>query len=620
MSAGGSFRRRATACALALVAALALIAGCSAPPGGGAPQAAVVSAHPLATQAGVAVLEAGGSAADAAVAIAAVLSVVEPWFSSALGGGTWALYYDAATGRVTSLDAVGPVGSGASVEDFAERAGVAGMQQSNVPGAWDGWMLWLDRYGRLELDEVLAPAIAVARGGYTISVEMSLWLDRQRRLIDAERPDTAAIYAPDGRLLRAGETVRQEAMAATFEALADAYLGARALGRTEALQAARDHYYRGPIAEAIVAFSEDQPEHLRGYLTLDDFHGFEAAIVDPVHVDLGGGIRVYQNPPNSQGITMLIALQLLQGFDLTALDADDPDAIHLQVEALKLAFEQRHRFVGDPDPGCPAGGVDTSALLSETRAAELRARIALDRVLLWDEVADGLVDAAALDAAVGDAAVGTGAGGAGAVDVDSFVTGTTTFHVVDRDGNAAAVTTSLGAQFYVVGDTGIHINNRMRFISVDEGDPNRLTPGCRVRHTSNPYLVTRGGAPWLLGGNTGADSQVQGQLQQLMHVLAFGLSASEAVARPRFLTTAFPSTTRVVEGDRYSVENRLQLQGGFAPGVREALEARGHTLVPPGTPGTFGVAHMLQLGPNRSVLDVATDPSYTTSSGAVLGD
>ena len=605
--------RRGAARAFARVVTLALLllglgaCGADPPRDATAPaRAAVVSAHPLATQAGVAILQAGGSAADAAVAVAAVLSVVEPWFSSALGGGTWALYYDANTRRVTSLDGVGPVGGGASVADFAARAAQVGMHQSNVPGAWDGWMLWLDRYGRLELDEVLAPAIAVATEGSTVGFQMASWLERQQQYFD-DRPDTAAIYAPEGRLLRFGDTVRHEAMAATFEALAGAYLEARPLGRAAALQAARDHYYRGPIAEAIVAFSEAQPEHLRGYLTLDDFRGFEAAIVDPIHVDLPGGVRVYQNPPNSQGITMLIALQVLQGFDLEALTPDDPDAIHLQVEALKLAFEQRHRFVGDPASGCPADGVDTVALLSEERAALLRARVALDRVLLWDEDADGLVDAATL---------APGAAGDGG---DPFVTGTTTFHIVDRDGNAAAVTTSLGAQFYVVGDTGIHINNRMRFIGVEDGDPNRLEPGCKVRHTSNPYLVTKGGAPWLLGGNTGADTQVQAQLQQLLHVVAFGLGASEAVARPRFLTTAFPSTTRV--GDpSYGVGNTLQLQTGFAPGARAALEARGHTLVPAAAPGLYGVAHMLQLDADGVVVDVATDPSYATSSGAFVLD
>jgi len=565
----------------------------------GPARAAVVSAHPLATRAGIEILAAGGSAADAAVAIAATLSVVEPWFSSALGGGTWALYFDANTRRVTSLDGVGPVGSLASVADFAPRAGQVGVHQSNVPGAWDGWMLWLDRYGRLELGEVLAPAIAAARNGYQVSGQMRLWLNQQAPTFP-DRPDTAAIYAPEGELVTVGQTLRQTDMADTFEALVAAYDAARPQGRGAALQAARDYYYRGPIAEALVAFSNDQPAHLRGYLTLDDFAGYQAAIVDPVHVDVGAGLRVYQNPPNSQGITMLIALQVLRGDDLAALGPDDPLAIHLQVEALKLAFEQRHHFVGDP--ACVAGGVDTVELLSAERAAALRARLDPAGVLVWSRDHNALRPASGAASDVGPTA-------------DPFVTGTSTFHVVDRDGNAAAVTTSLGAQFYVAGSTGIHLNNRMRFIALADGDPNQLQPGCKVRHTSNPYLVTRDGVPYLLGGNTGADTQVQGQLQQLLHVVAFGLSASEAVARPRFLTTAFPATTYP-----YAFDNRLQLQSGFAQGVREALAALGHELVPASVAGRYGVAHMLQLDRDGRVVDVAIEPGYATSSGALLRD
>jgi len=600
-------RRRASRSAPGRLAVfVALLVACTpvAPPEAG--RAAVVSAHPLATRAGVGVLEAGGSAADAAIAVAAVLSVVEPWFSSALGGGTWALYFDADTRRVTSLDGVGPIGGAASVETFEPRAGQWGMHQANVPGAWDGWMLWLERYGRFELGEVLAPAIAAARDGFAVTPQMAAWLANQASFFDA-RPDTAAIYRPAGQLLRVGDTVRQLDMADTFESLVAAYDAVRPQGRSAAIQAARDHYYRGPIAEAIVAFSDAQPSERRGDLLLSDFAGFEAAIVDPVHVDMGGGVTVYQNPPNSQGITMLVALNVLAGFDHGGWTPDDPAAIHLQLEALKLAFEQRNAFVGDPD--CVAGGVDVQALLSHERAAELRARIEPGRVLLWDDEVGGLVATEPAAAAMRTAAT------AERTTAERMTaerpTGTTTFHVVDLDGNAAAVTTSLGAQFYVVGATGIHINNRMRFIGLAEGDPNRLRPGCKVRHTSNPYMVLKGGRPYLLGGNTGADSQVQGQLQQVMHVFASGLGAAEATARPRFLTTAFPSTTYP-----YAVGNTVQLQTGFEAGVAEALRDMGHSVTV--GQGVFGVAHMLELNAAGDVVGVGTDPRYTPSSGQVL--
>lgn len=576
---------------------LAACGGGDSDSGSGAPDAApgvqaVVSAHSLATDAGIAILEAGGSAADAAVAVAATLSVVEPWFSSVLGGGTWALYHDAATGRVTSLDGVGPVGSKATVGDYSNRYFEAGLHQAIVPGAWDGWMLWLERYGRLSLGEVLAPAIAVARQGYPVSAAMAQWLRRESRLI-ASRPDTARIYVPNGVLLQSGETVYQHDLAATLESLAAVFDEALVDGRAAAIQAARDYYYRGPLADAIVLFSDS----FGGYLTIEDFHSFEAEIVEPVAIDYRDGIRVFQNPPNSQGITMLIALNILKGFDFSQLTPDDADAIHLQVEALKLAFADRHYHVGDPE----RVQVPVAALLSEAHAQRQRERIDMSNVLTWP-IADVLVqDTTAQQVSTSPLPNLP----------DDIVTGTTTFHVLDRDGNAAAVTTSLGAQFYAIGNTGIHINNRMRFVALADGDPNQLSPGFKVRHTSNPYMALRDGKPFLLGGNTGADTQVQGQLQQFISYVEFGLTADEATRRPRFLTTAFPATTAP-----YSVGNTLQMERGFPVALLDHLRSRGHSVQV--GPGIFGVAHMLVIDADRKNAEIGSEPRYPTSSGRAI--
>jgi gamma-glutamyltranspeptidase / glutathione hydrolase len=542
---------------------------------------AVVTAHDLATQAGLEMLERGGSAADAAVAIAAALGVVEPWFSSPLGGGTWALYYDAEADEVTSLDGVGPTGSNASPEDFAARAGQAGMHQANVPGAWDGWMLWLEEYGRLDLGEVLAPAIRIGREGYTIGAEMAQWLNIQAELMQG-RPSTLAIYAPDGMMLGQGDTVFQHGMADTFEALAEAYDGAWDDGRSAALQAARDYFYRGPLAEAIVSYSDQ----FGGYLTLEDFAGFEAEIVEPISIEWDDEITVYQNPPNSQGITMLIALNILKGFDFSDLGPDSAEAVHLKAEALKLAFADRTHHVGDP----ARVDVPVEELLSDAHAERQRARISDDGALTWPipPVLASQVQAGA-EMAAGD---------------------TTTFHVVDRDGNAAAVTTSLGAQFFVIGETGIHINNRMRFHQVDEGNPNIVAPGYKVRHTSNPYMAFRNGRPYILGGNTGADTQSQVQVQQFLHVVAFGLSAQEAIARPRFTTTAFPGTVYP-----WSANNDLQLEGGLAA-LGGELQARGHSLG--GPPAITGNGGMIVLDAEGTSVEVGVEHRNETSSGEVI--
>ena len=514
--------------------------------------AAVVSSHTLATDAGVAMLEAGGTAADAAVAVAAVLSVVEPWFSSILGGGTWALYYDAVNDVVTSLDGVGPTGSLATPSNYAQRAGNPGMHQANVPGAFDGWMLWLLEYGKLDLATVLAPAIEIARAGFPVSREMQIWLDRQADVTLA-RPESARIYAPEGTLLRAGDIVYQRDMANTLEAIVLAAESAN--GREAGIQAARDYFYRGPIAEAIVAFSDAQ----NGYLTRDDFTGYRAEIVSPLALPYSDNLTVYQNPPNSHGITMLLALNILKGYDLSSYAYDSPEAIHLTAEAIKLAFADRYYHVGDP----ARVEVPIAALLSDAHRDRQRERIDMERARTWP-IADVLEP------------------------LDPDIVHTTTFHVVDAEGNGAAVTTSLGAQFFVVGDTGIHINHRMRFLSLRDDDPNQVAPGFKVRHTSNPYMAFRDGQLYILGGNTGADTQPQGQVIQFLRVVEHGLRAQDAISEPRFVSTAFPSTVY-----SYQVRNTLQLEAGFPAETVSALRSKGHTVTE--GEGTFGSAHMVVI-------------------------
>lgn len=536
---------------------------------------AVVSADVDATQAGIDVLAQGGTAADAAVAVAAVLSVVEPWFSSALGGGTWGIYFDAANRDLTSLDGVGITGSKATLDDYRERIDDPGIHQAIVPGAWDAWMLWLDRYGRLDLGPILAPAIRLAREGRAASDEMAFWLGLREKEIE-ELPDTAAIYAPDGEVAKRGDVITQTAMADTFEALAAAWDEGLATSREAAAQAARDYFYRGPIAEAIVAFSDEHD----GYFTMEDFAGFAAQIVTPITIDYGDGISAYECPPNSQGITMLMALNILKGVDLAAMDPAGADAIHLQVEAIKLAFADRYRYIGDP----ARVDIPVEELLSDEHAAEMRELIAMDNVLEWR---------------------------AEVSHAGSAPHHTTTFHIVDQWGNAAAVTTSLGAQFLVVGDTGIHINERMGFLSLEPGNVNELTPGFKVRHTSCPYVAFRDGQLFMLGGNTGVDTQPQGQVQQFLGVVEWGKTAQEAVTQPRFVTTAFPSTT-----EPYEAENTLQMEAGFRGSVVADLKARGHD-VDLGD-GRFGSANMIVLRDGGASAEVGAEPRSSMASGKVI--
>lgn len=533
---------------------------------------AVVSSNELATSAGVEMLEAGGTAADAAVAVAAVLSVVEPFYSSVLGGGTWALYYDAGSNDVTSLNGVGPVGSAATLADYRTRADDFGMHQAILPGAWDGWMLWLDSYGELGLGEILAPAIAVAREGYPVSSEMTYWLTREEANI-RQSPVMTDLYTRDGDLLETGDTVFQPDMADTFEDLVAAYDGAA--DRSAGIQAARDHFYRGPVAESIVAFSERDG----GYLTLEDFSSYSAQMVEPISIDYGEGIRVYQNPPNSQGIAMLEALNILEEDDFSGRSADDPDVVHLQVEAIKLAFADRYAHVGDP----VRTDVPVEELLSDDYARAQRARIDMDSAARWP-IDSGL---------------------------DRKASDTTTFHLTDRSGNAAAVTTSLGGQFLVVGDTGIHINERMSFLSLDEGNVNAVAPGATVRHTSAPFMALQDGRPYLLGGNTGIDTQPQGQLQQFMSVVEFGMTPQQAVAHPRFVSTAFPASNYP-----HDAGNTLQVESSFSDVAVRELRSRDHTVVVGA--GIFGTANMLAVNEDGTEARLGVEPRNETAGGTVI--
>lgn len=539
---------------------------------------AVVSSNMLATDAGGRILAAGGSAADAALTVGAVLTVVEPFYSSVLGGGTWALHYDAEAQEVTSLNGAGPVGSNATLEDYTGRAGEYGIHQAIVPGAWDSWMLSLSDHGELGLGEILAPAIELARTGYPVSSEMTYWLGQQESEIRAS-PKLSELYLRGGALVSEGQTITQPDLADTLAALVSAYDdGVAAVdgadSRQTGIQAARDYFYRGPLAEAIVDYSDE----FDGYFTLVDFAEYQAEVVDPIRIEWGNGISVLQNPPNSQGIAMLQALNILKTEDWSGRSPSDPDVIHRQVEAIKLAYADRFEYIGDP----ARTDIPVEELLSDDYAAAQRARIDLGSAAQWP-IEAGL---------------------------DRQASDTTTFHITDARGNAMAVTTSLGGQFLVIGETGIHINERMRFMSTDPANVNVVAPGATVRHTSNPYMVLRDGRPYLLGGNTGIDTQPQGQLQQFMNVVAFGLTPQQAVAQSRVVSTAFPASTYP-----YTADNVLQVENDLPSATIEDLRGRGHT-IEVGL-GAFGTANMIELNENGTTARIGAEPRNDTAGGLV---
>ncbi|MFW6234961.1 MAG: gamma-glutamyltransferase [Spirochaetota bacterium] len=503
---------------------------------------AAVASHYAAVDAAMEVLEDGGTAADAAVTMAAVLSVVEPFLSHALGGGSWILYFDALEGRVHAIDGVGPVPMAADAEYFRQndRHGTSGIHRSIVPGAWAGYIELLESFGSMPLDELLSPAIDLAAGGFAVTSQMLNWLPSRAGTI-ADLPDSASVFLPEGTIPERGDLLTNPDLSRTFQDIADVYRASRSRGERTALRAALDYFYRGPIAEEIVRFSDEND----GLLAISDFENFtDYGLVDPISVEYRD-VQVFQNPPNSQGITQLQALRILEEYDFSSFEPLDADSIHIVSEAIKLAFADRNRYVADPN----FTSVPVERLLSDEHIQAQRSRISFDASLEHP-----------IDDVLGIA--------------PASPSNTSTFHLVDRYGNAAAITSSIGASFLIAGETGITFNERLTFMETDPENVNRIEPGKKVRHSAAPYMVLRDGRPYIIGGNTGADFQPQGQLQQFLHIYWFGLHPQEAVDLPRFQPQAFAATNYP-----FAARTRLALeQDRFPQDVWDSLEARGQNV------------------------------------------
>jgi gamma-glutamyltranspeptidase/glutathione hydrolase len=509
------------------------------------------------------ILEQGGNAVDAAVATAAAIGVVEPWFSNILGGGTWALFYNAKEGRVLNLEAVGPAPTGATPEFFSNLDLPAyGVHQANIPAAFDGWTLILAKYGTKSLKEVLAPAIALAEKGFPVGRDFVTQSTNSRDEI-AKYPSSARIYLKNGQPYRIGDLLIQEDLANTYKQLVQVEQDNLSRGRENAIRAARDYFYAGPIMKALVKFSQEN----KGLFTEADFAKVQARFVEPIRIAYRG-LDVYQNAPNSQGITMLMALNILEGYDLKRMDPKSAETIHLITEAVKLAFADRHWYVGDPD----FVKVPVDKLLSKDYAAAQRKRIDMQAAKDWP-IQGGL---------------------------ELFTKNTTTILVKDQAGNALSITTSIGSNWVVMGDTGIVINNRMPMFDVEAGLPNQVQPGKKVRHTSNPAMALKDGKPFLLWACSGVDTQPQVQVQGFINVVDFGMNPLDAVSAPRHIQHSFPVTRVRIASNILALE-----RGRFAPDVVESLKTKGHRI---GDRAIFGNMNMILLDPATGTILAGIDP------------
>lgn len=507
------------------------------------------ASQPLASAAALRILQDGGNAVDAAICAAAVLNVVEP-MATGIGGDMFALVYMQRDGKPVGLNGSGWAGSKASVDFFTSRklrqVPLLGMHSVTVPGAVAGWYTLHQRYGTLPMSRILAPAIEYADKGYPVSDIIAAEWQRSEAKLRGE-PSAVQDLLPDGRTPRHGDIVKFPRLARTLSQIAEG---------------GRDVFYKGEIAKKIVEFSGKND----GMLTLADFAEFDAQWIEPVFTNYRG-YDVYELGAQTQGITALEMLNILEGFDLKRLGHNSSEHLHLMIEAKKLAFADRDAYIADPDKV----RVPVERLISKEYARERRKRISKSH-------------------AMPNPGPGLRQGG-----------DTVYLTVVDKDRNAVSFINSLFEKFgsgLVAGDTGIVLHNRGALFELDRDHPNAVAPRKRPFHTLIPGLVLKDNKPFFSFGVMGGDNQPQGHAQVLINLIDFGMDVQQAGEAPRF---------------RHSGDEVL-LESAFTEDVRSSLARLGHHVA--STLDAWGGYQGILIDPRTGVLMGGSDPR---KDGLVIG-
>lgn len=470
----------------------------------------------LASQAGAQVLARGGNAIDAALAANAVMSVVEP-MSCGIGGDLFAIYWDAKTGKLTGINASGWAPKGLTIARLKAKGATVmpetGIDSVSVPGCVDGWEKLHKRFGRLKWSELFQPAIYYASHGFPVTeVIQDHWVVNRAKL--AANEYARSVFLPGGRPPALGEVFRNPDLAKALRAIASS--GASAV-------------YRGEIAAAILATSKS----FGGAMAADDLAEFSAEWVDPISTGYRGW-KVYELPPNVQGVAALEMLNIMERFPLGEFGFADPRSWHVKMEAQKLAYADLRRYIADPR----FAKIPLAGLLSKEYGAARASAIAMDR--------------APCPAAAGEPRMGTD---------------TIYLSVVDRDGNIASLIQSIYLQFgsgIAVDGYGFHLHNRAALFDLDPAHPNALAPRKRPFHTIIPGFMEKGDVH--IGfGIMGGLNQAQAHAQFVSNVVDHGMNPQAALEAPRFTRATF-------DGCEFTVENRLP------EAVRAALKAKGHVL------------------------------------------
>jgi gamma-glutamyltranspeptidase/glutathione hydrolase len=516
-------------------------------------QGMAATSQPLATATAIRVLQQGGNAVDAAIAANAVLGVVEP-MSCGLGGDLFAIVWDSKTKKLVGLNASGRSPAAATIDLFKSKGLSAipthGPLSWSVPGCVDGWDQLLKRFGTKTWSEVLGPAIGYAESGFPVSeIIAGNWHAAERSLKAVAT--SAKCFLPSGIAPAPGSVFRNLDLARSLRTIASG---------------GRDAFYKGPLAEAIVQYSGT----VGGLFSREDFAEHTSSFVDPVSVNYRG-YDVWELPPNGQGIAALQMLNLLEAYDLKALGPQSAEALHLMIEAKKLAYEDRAKYYADP----AFGPLPVATLISKPYAAGRRSGIKREQ--------------ANLHPMAGEPA-----------QADTIY-----LTVVDRDFNCVSLIQSNFDGFgsdHVPAGLGFVLQNRGCLFALDPTHLNRLEPKKRPFHTIIPGFVTKDGKPWLSFGLMGGDMQAQGHAQVICNMIDFGMDVQEAGDAPRFRHFGSSEPT----GQPAKGGGSVALESGITEETRRRLEAKGHHLEE--APGSFGGYQAIRIDLERGVLIGGSDP------------
>ena len=520
----------------------------------------VAAGHYQATMAGYRVLEEGGNAIDAGVASGIALNVVMPEWTS-FGGTAPIMVYQAETKELVTVSGLGRWPRAASIDFFMKNAGGdlrLGVLRCLVPAAADAWLIALEKFGTMPLQQVMSPAVELAERGFPVTPLLHDFLANRDVETIKRDPSTAHVVWPKGRPPEIGEVLVQSDLAHTFRSLIEVEQANAHKGREAAIRAARDHFYKGDIAQRMVRFNQEQG----GLLTLEDLAEFTVDLEKP-YSGRFKSYTIYACGPWRQGPVVPQTLQMLEEDDLASLGHNSADYMHLVVEALNLTFADRHQYYGDPD----FVEVPMAGLLSKEYARSRRDSIDMSRAYgAMPPPGDPWPYQGVTDRQVSPLEVRPMRGG-------PENGGTSYVCVVDRWGNAFSATpTDDYKGSPIIPGLGFPITGRGAQSWLDPDHPAALAPWKRPRLTPNPSIVMKDGHLFMPLGSPGQDAQCQAMVQAFLNVVEFGMDPQTAIEQPRFVSRNFPASM----WPHGYTPGTLALEARIPNEVAEALAARGH--------------------------------------------